>query len=449
MSPRLYNALTVLTLGLTALFAAWAALVFANPASALNPLKPMDELPMVAQLPTSVAVTRLFTSTPLPPTPTRPTATPLPPPSRTPTSLPTVAPTVPTATEAPTVAPVSAPIQASPQDTTVAANIPLPTATFIPPPPQSTGGFELGGQVADFNHADQMKYAGMAWVKRQLRWGPGANPNDANGFITDAHAKGFKILLSVLGDPESIRGGANYGDYASYVGGVAALGADAIEVWNEMNIDREWPGGEISGASYTQLLKQAYSAIKAGHPATMVISGAPAPTGYFGGCSTAGCDDKPYVEAMAAAGATSYMDCMGVHYNEGIVPPGQTSGDPRGSSGYYTRYYQSMISTYYTAEGGRRKLCFTELGYLTGEGYSPPLAEVAPGFGWAGNTTVSQQAQWLADAARMAQSDSRVRLIVVFNVDFTGWGQDPQGGYAIIRPGGGCPACEALHGVGK
>ncbi len=79
----------------------------------------------------------------------------------------------------------------------------------------------------------------------------------------------------------------------------------------------------------------------------------------------------------------------------------------------------------------------------------PPLSEVAPGFGWAGSTTVSQQAQWLADATRMAQSDSRVRLIVVFNVDFTGWGQDPQGGYAIVRPGGGCPACDSLHGVGK
>ncbi len=77
----------------------------------------------------------------------------------------------------------------------------------------------------------------------------------------------------------------------------------------------------------------------------------------------------------------------------------------------------------------------------------PPLAEVVPGFGWAGSTMVSQQAQWLADATRMAQSDSRVRLIVVFNADSTRWGQVPQGGYAIIRPDGGCPACDTLRGV--
>ena len=30
---------------------------------------------------------------------------------------------------------------------------------------------------------------------------------------------------------------------------------EAIEVWNEMNIDREWPRGEISPASYTELLR--------------------------------------------------------------------------------------------------------------------------------------------------------------------------------------------------
>jgi hypothetical protein len=309
------------------------------------------------------------------------------------------------------------------------------------------GGFELGGQVAGFGFPDLMKNAGMTWVKRQQRWGPGANPNEAKGYIDDAHAKGFKILLSVLGDPESLRGGANYADFANYVGSVAALGADGIEVWNEMNIDREWPGGEIDPAAYAELLRQAYSSIKAKNPDTLVISGAPAPTGFFGGCSGAGCDDAPYVQGMVNAGALNYMDCLGIHYNEGVLPPTQTSGDPRGNPNHYTRYYQTMVDTYYNAAGGRKKLCFTELGYLSGEGYSPPLAEAAPGFAWAADTSVSEQAQWLAEAVSLAKSSPKVRLIIVFNVDFTGWGSDPQGGYAIVRPGGGCPACEALRGV--
>ena len=174
----------------------------------------------------------------------------------------------------------------------------------------------------------------------------------------------------------------------------------------------------------------------------MVISGALAPTGAEG---VFGLDhvwnDIRYIQGMAAAGAASYADCIGVHYNEGIISPTQASGDPRDP--YYTRYYPGMVSTYYNAFGGRRKLCFTELGYLSPEGYGP-----LPGlFGWAGDTSVAEQAQWLAEVVSLAQRSQVVRMIIIFNVDFTVYDDDPQGGYAIMRPGGGCPACETLHAV--
>ncbi len=67
---------------------------------------------------------------------------------------------------------------------------------------------------------------------------------------------------------------------------MAAAGADAIEVWNEPNIDREWPNGQVNGANYTQLLAKAYNAIKGANPGTMVVSAALAPTGFVwrGGC---------------------------------------------------------------------------------------------------------------------------------------------------------------------
>ena len=50
--------------------------------------------------------------------------------------------------------------------------------------------------------------------------------------------------------------------------------------------------------------------------------------------------------------------------------------------------------------------------------------------------------------AVMASQSGQVRLMIVFNVDFTVWeADDPQAGYAMIRPGGACPACAALAGV--
>ncbi len=317
-----------------------------------------------------------------------------------------------------------------------------PTATpVVPPaPPPSGASWELGGQVSDFSKPDKMKYAGMYWVKIQVKWSPGATASDSQ--IVSAHNQGFKVLLSVLGAPADISGGANFDNYAAYVGELARLGADAIEVWNEMNIDREWPAGQINPVTYTDLLKRSYQAIKAKNANTLVISGALAPTGAEGAF---GLDhvwnDSRYIAGLASAGAAAYMDCIGIHYNEGIISPTATSGDPRDN--YFTRYYAGMVNTYYNAFGGAKKLCFTELGYLSPEGYGP-----LPGnFGWAGDTSAAEQAQWLGEAANLAKNSGKVRLMIVFNVDFTLYGDDPQGGYAIIRPGGACPACDSLRAV--
>lgn len=328
----------------------------------------------------------------------------------------------------------------------VATNPGSGTTNPSPPPvvaPISNTGFELGGQVfgAPYN---MMSYAGMTWIKKQYKWGNGSSAQDVAGLISEAHNAGFKILLSIPGSPypSSL---PNFSAYVEFLRGVASLPdpPNAIEVWNEQNINAEWPSGQIDPASYVNnMLKPAYNAIKSGNSSILVISGAPAPTGYFGGgCGASGCDDAPYVAGMAAAGAASYMDCIGIHYNEGIISPNQTSGDPR--SEHYTRYFWGMVNAYTNAFGGSRPLCFTELGYLTSEGYGS-----LPGnFSWAGNVTVAQQAQWLAEAASLSASSGKVRLLIVWNIDSTTWGDDPQAGYAIIRPGGGCPACESLRQV--
>ena len=99
-----------------------------------------------------------------------------------------------------------------------------------------------------------------------------------------------------------------------------------------------------------------------------------------------------------------------------------------------------MVNTYWGIIRGAKPLCFTELGYLTPAGY-PPLP---PAFAWGAATTVAQQAEWLTKAAVLSSRSYHVRLIIVWNVDFTNYGDDPAAGYAIIRPGGGCPACDTL-----
>ncbi len=313
------------------------------------------------------------------------------------------------------------------------------STSFVPPPPVSGGPFELGGQVPGFiAHAAEMRQAGMTWVKFQAT-------GDASGLIAAGKGAGFKVVLSAVGEHARAADPAYWPQYAAWVAGMAAQGADAIEIWNEANIDREWPTGQISGATYTQLLQQAYTAIKAANPNTLVISGAPAPTGAEGAFPGSVMNDDHFLQQMAEAGAANSMDCVGIHFNTGTTSPNATTGSAL--SGYhYSYYFGPMVDLYYNSFGGSRPLCFTELGYVSPQGFeSIPL----PGnFAWASNTTVAEQAQWLAESASLSASSGKVRLMIVFNVDFTVYlSNDPQAGYAIIRPDGSCPACSALDGV--
>lgn len=315
--------------------------------------------------------------------------------------------------------------------------------TITPPP---AGGFEVGGHVLNFGNIDQMRSAGMTWAKVQIRFKIGDNPDITAPAINDAHLNGFKIVLGIVGEKDQMAG-MPYADYvkayADFVGGVALLGPEAIEVWNEPNLDREWPAGQVNGATYTQLLKASYDSIKKVNSNIVVISGAPAPTGFFGGkCTANGCDDNVFLAAMRDAGAANAMDCIGAHYNEGIVSPTQRSGDPRGNSGHYSRYFGTMLDLYHSTFNGAKPVCWTELGYASPEGFN---VAAPPGFDWANSTSVQEHAQWLGEATSLSRSSGKVRIMIIWNVNFTTTSPDPSGMYAIVRPDGNCPACATIR----
>ena len=274
-----------------------------------------------------------------------------------------------------------------------------------------------------------------------MRWSPGAGA-DA-GVINDAHGKGFKILLSVLGSPGDISGGANYGDYARFVGDLAGSGADGIEIWNEMNLDREWPAGQIDPNAYTQLLRQSYQSIKAAtrarwsSPARCRPPGPRAPLGLDHVWN----DDRywPGWRRRARPTTPTALACTTTRASSARCKTAATRADD-----YYTRYY-SPHGRHLLQRLWRRAAAVLHRAGLPDAprddgrcparlaGRATPPWRSRPS-GWA------RSRAWRATAAWCAWS-------IVFNVDFTGYGDDPQGGYAMIRPGGGCPACDALHAV--
>ena len=167
-------------------------------------------------------------------------------PTPTPTPLPTSTPT-------PTPRPTTVPVRQ-------VANAAAPSGggqpAVAPASGSIVGGFEYGGHVDNpaTGAAGAMQHAGMTWMKIQLRYSPGTDPGVAAGPIATAHGRGFKILLGLVGYPNDLAGGGDgyIQGFANWVGGVAALGPDAIEVWNEPNLDREWPRGQISGGELRQ-----------------------------------------------------------------------------------------------------------------------------------------------------------------------------------------------------
>jgi hypothetical protein len=365
-------------------------------------------------------------------------------PTLTPTPLPT-----------PTPTPTPAPTIPAPREAVAAAQnpaAPLQTgggggAAVRPGAGSIVGGaFEYGGHVTSTSSdraVGAMQRAGMRWMKEQIRYAPGMDGSVVDPIVAAAHSRGFKVLLGLVGYPNDLAaGGAGYmAGFAAFAAQVAATGPDAIEIWNEPNIDREWPTGQISGTMYADLLRQSYQAVKATNGSVMVISAAPAPTGAEAAYPGQVMNDDRWLREVVAAGGLNYMDCVGAHYNEGIIAPSARGGDPR--DGYYTRYFFGMLDTYWNITGGARPICFTELGYLTPEGYGG----LPDYFAWAQNVSLGQQAAWLAEAAALASQSGRVRLMIIWNVDFTNWGSDPMAGYAIIRGDGGCPACDALAGA--
>jgi uncharacterized protein YraI len=322
---------------------------------------------------------------------------------------------------------------------------PAPAAAAPAPAPAGNfSGFELGAHIKTFEIMSRMKNeAGMSWAKYQAVFSGGAP--DLTGVINSAHSQGIKLLVGAVGD-RGRAGDTNYHkEFAAGLAAIAKQGADAIEVWNEPNLDREYGvggAGQVNPENYANMLREAYTAIKAANPNVLVVSGAPAPTGYFGGgCSNVGCDDAPFLQRLAAAGGANYADCIGAHHNGTMVGPDQRSNAPVGSPGHTGWYFWGTLDVAYNAFNGRKPICWTELGYVTKDGIAGSLPQ---DFSWGNNITLGNQAEWLARAAQLSKESGKVRIMIIWNADFRQFDSDPQSGFSIFRPDGSCPACSGL-----
>ncbi|MCA9896497.1 MAG: cellulase family glycosylhydrolase, partial [Anaerolineae bacterium] len=189
---------------------------------------------------------------------------------------------------------------------------------------------------------------GLKWVKVQLPWrdmqpnGPDERDNEffrrIEQHLEDANNRGMNMLVSVVKAPtwarsvqaedgppddpnalarfitiifEEFNAGLNREMVGEYI--------DAIEIWNEPNLQREWQGTlPFNGAGYMQLFGPAYQAVRAYSPTITVVTAGLAPTST----QSFSVDDRDFLRQMYNAGLAQYGDVVvGVHpYGWGNAP---------------------------------------------------------------------------------------------------------------------------------
>lgn len=167
----------------------------------------------------------------------------------------------------------------------------------------------------------------------------------------------------------------NYQDYADFVSAfmtryssVSTIGrVAAVEVWNEVNLDREWGGASIDkqqAADYVRLLSAAYTAAKTADPGVTVITAGLSPTGVTDGHSA---DDVQYLQWLFDAGMSGHYDVLGAHGNtqapEVDVTPGTLKDFPHPS--FYFRRIEQLRDVMVKNGDSSKRIWLLEFGWTS------------------------------------------------------------------------------------
>jgi polysaccharide biosynthesis protein PslG len=429
--------------------------------TAVSPVIPstptFTSLPM---LPTPMGPTLTFGpvtgSTPsLGSTPTGPTATfgAMVGPNTTP-HVPTT-PTGPTAVFGPVVGPNYTPpptFTSGPPPTLPPANVTLPPLVTPGPSPtpspilhSSLMGIQIHGYLKDDEWMRMLAYSkdlGMGWIKVQVQWKE-LEPSKGNFNelysamvlnVQRARLQGFRTMLSIAKAPGWARPSSvfetedgpsdNPQDFADFVArfvhDTKPEFIDAIEIWNEPNLIREWRGKPLTGAEYMKYFSVAYAAIQneqraqlAAHRITVITAG-PAPTGTSADGSSL--NDRDWLQQLYTSGLLKYGSdvVVGAHpYGWANPPDANCCMAQSGVTGWYEHrsfYFRDTLDDYRKImirnNHAAGKLWVTEFGWATYDGLrrsdgNPASAD--PRSGWQTLISQGQQASYVLRAFHIAQ----------------------------------------------
>jgi hypothetical protein len=232
----------------------------------------------------------------------------------------------------------------------------------------------------------------------------------------------------------------NYQDYwdfvsafvARYRGGSQIGRVQAIEVWNEPNLDREWgnqPINPAAAANYVRLLGGAYQAAHEADPNIVVLTAGLSPSGVTDGHSA---DDVEYLGWMYTSGLQGKFDVLAAHANtqapDVAAPFGSLKNFPHPS--FYFRRVEQLRQVMVDRGDAARQVWLTEWGWTSDT--------VHPQYAW---FAVSEQkkAANIVEAFQFARANwvPWMGVMAVWTMSDPSWGPDREEyWWAITNPDG-------------
>lgn len=373
-------------------------------------------------------------------------------------------------TEVPTRGPTSTP---APDTATPTPAGPRPTA--LPGLDASQMGVQVHTLLEqdDWNEVLRLtEQLELGWVKVQIDWElMQPNGRDEIGvdfrrqelYVENLKQRGMNVLVSVAKAPNWARptnqnesGPPDNPDdlvhFLNLMMNEFGNAIDAIEIWNEPNLLREWQGNRpLSGTAYMEYFIPAYQAIDAYSQRMMVDSLEPrsapiivvtaglAPTGT----TESSVDDRVYLQQMYDAGLGQFRDnfAVGAHpFSWGNPPDARCCNgvDDQGWDDAPVFFFANTIEDYRNimVRNGHEDVQIwpTEFGWATWE--ELPGDPIEP---WMNYNDKWKQAHYTLQAFQIGQSTDYIGPMFLWNMNF-GWlpalieSRDERAAYSLLQP---------------
>ncbi|MDP8923532.1 MAG: cellulase family glycosylhydrolase [Chloroflexota bacterium] len=311
------------------------------------------------------------------------------------------------------------------------AMLPSGGAAQVPSPPMEYGGtiFPMGYPETTQRDLGLAVNARLGWARVTIPWRSVEASckgcydwTDLDRVVAATNAAGVKFLGRIdqqpawsrqtpaeSGPPDAIT------DYVDFVRAVAEryragspLGTiDAIQVWNEPNLSREWGNAVIDreqASQYMYMLKESYKAIKAVDPSKIVLNAGLSPTGTSDGTAQ---PDDVYLGWLYDSGLARYSDAIGLHGpGYGSAPEAEPLSNPAfPHASFYFRRIEQLRAIMEANGDGAKQVWLLEFGWTTDQ-VNPDRAFYA--------VTPEQQADYLVRGLQYARANWTPWIGVMF-----------------------------------